>query len=70
MIELRAGVVILPASDTVAVVAGASKPDFLEGPAVGIGVTTLAAAESQPFPPHSRLTGPRSVALLAENRLM
>jgi len=35
VIELRTRVVVLPAIYTVAVGAGSSKPDFLEGPAVG-----------------------------------
>ena len=70
VIELPAWVVILPASCIMAVIAGASKLDFLESSAVGIGVTVLAAAESQPFPLDSRLTGPRSVAFLASSGLM
>lgn len=70
MIELRAGAVILPAICIMAVIAGASKLDFLEGPAVGIGVTVLATGESQPFPLDSRLTGPGSVAFLARGGLM
>ena len=70
VIELRAGVVVLPAIYTVAVGAGSSKLDLLEGPAVGIDVTVLAVTESQSFPPDGFLTGPRSVALLAGDRLM
>ncbi|MDP2999202.1 MAG: hypothetical protein Q8N47_17070 [Bryobacterales bacterium] len=70
VIELSAWVVIFPAICIVASIAGASKLELLEGSAVGIGVTVLAAAESQPFPPDSRLAGSRSVAFLAENGLM
>jgi hypothetical protein len=54
----------------VATIAGASKVDLQEGPAMGIGVTVLAGAESQPFPLDRRLTGPRSVAFLARDGLM
>jgi hypothetical protein len=70
VIELRAGAIILPAICIVAVIAGTSELDFLEGPAVGIIVTILAAAESQPFELSILLPGPRSVALLAGLRLM
>jgi hypothetical protein len=54
----------------VAVIAGTSKLDFLEGPAVLIGVTAIAAAVDQPFELSILLTGPRSVALLAGFGLM
>jgi hypothetical protein len=70
VIELPAGVIILPASGIVAVIAGTSKLDVLEGPPVLIGVTALAAAVSQPFELGILLTGPRSVALLAGFGLM
>jgi hypothetical protein len=70
MIELRAGVIILPSTGIVAVIAGASKLDFLKGPPVLIGVTALAAAVSQPFEPSILLTRLRSVALLAGFGLM
>ena len=70
MIELRARVIRLPAVCIVAVIAGTSKFDFLEGPAVLIGVTAIAAAVGQPFELSILLTGPRSVALLAGFGLM
>ena len=70
MIELSAGVVLLPAICIVAVIAGASKADLLESPVVGIGVTVLAAAETQPFHANSLFTGPWPVAFLARNGLM
>ena len=70
MIELRAGAIGLPAVCIVAIIAGTSKLDFLEGPVVLIGVTALAAAMGQIFELSILLTGPRSVALLAGLRLM
>jgi hypothetical protein len=70
VIELRAGVTILPASCIVAVIAGTSELDFLEGAMVGIRVTALAATVIQPFEPGILLTSLRSVALLAGLRLM
>jgi hypothetical protein len=60
----------LPAAGIVAVIAGTSKLDFLEGPAVLIGVTAIAAAVGQPFELSILLTGPRSVALLTGFGLM
>ena len=65
MIELRAGAISLPAICIVAIIAGTSKLDFLEGAPVWIGMATLAAAVSQTFELSGLLTGPRSVALLA-----
>ena len=70
MIELRARMIILEAACIVAVIAGTSKIDFLEGPVVGIGVTALAAAVIQPFELSSLLTGLWSMALLAGSRLV
>ena len=54
----------------VALVAGALKLDFLEGPAVGIGVTVLAAVGCQPFVLNRQLAGLRTVAFLAQDFLM
>jgi hypothetical protein len=70
VIELSAGAIVLPAIGIVAVVAGAWKLDLLKGAAMGVGMATLAAAESQPFELGSLLAGPGSVALLAGLRLM
>ena len=70
MIELRAGMISLPAACIVAVIAGTSELDFLESPAVLIGVTAIAAAVGQPFELSILLTWPRSVALLAGFGLM
>jgi hypothetical protein len=65
VIEVRAGVVVLKAVSVVTVVAGTLELDFLEGAAVGILVTVLAAAVGQAFELGILLAGARSVALLA-----
>ena len=70
VIEIPARVIVLPAGCVVASLAGATKLGLLKGPAMGIGMTALAAAGLQAFEKHRLFSGLRLMALLASDRLM